>query len=136
MKHTAINWRLTGLIVLFGVAFMMAFAGEESGIPVSRFDLGETRTAALFQVSNLLGRSLPSANQSGEFAFRANLGPSPNNGFLNPLQIRPVWERTVVIKETVVAIGFFFAIMIISMFFMFYQNSRTGSEGDETSSGR
>lgn len=130
MKPTLMNCSLRGLTIVFAIAFFMVVLGAEK--LSFKFDMGVTHTAALFQVSNLLGHTNPVTNQSNELVLRANLIPTPNNnGYVSLRQITPFWGRTSLVKPNVMIMSFFFAIMVISLFFIFYQNSRTGSESDD-----
>lgn len=132
MKRTLFKWRLIiGTIILLIVVFSVAIINEGYEKSFLKFDLIETQSVTLFQVRNLLNNSAPDTDYTGEFIFKANLGSTSNNGLINQRQIPPIWERIIFAKQVIVTIGFFFAIMIISLFFIFYQNARTGSEGDD-----
>lgn len=132
MKQTLFKWRLiVGTIILLIVVFSVAIINEGYEKSFLKFDSIETQSVTLFQVRNLLNHSAPDKDYTGEFAFKASLGSTPNNGLINQRQIPPIWERTFFVKQVIVLIGFFFAIMLISLFFIFYQNARTGSEGDD-----
>lgn len=67
---------------------------------------------------------------SGGYAIRVNPVSSSGPNFIHVKQIPPVWGRILITKQPITIAGFFFPAMVILLFFIFYQNSRTGSESD------
>lgn len=66
------------------------------------------------------------------YAFRSNLVSISGQSFFGTKQIPPVWGRVSITKQLAATSGFFYAAMVILLFFIFYQKARTGSgsEGD------
>lgn len=61
------------------------------------------------------------------YAIWANPVSSSSQIFVHVKQVPPIWGRILIIKQSITTSGFFFAAMVIHLFFIFYQNSRTGS---------
>jgi hypothetical protein len=115
------------LVVLITILGSFAQNGNGSVFSGSGFgDKGSTSD----KIKGLLDSTEP-ISDNPDVAFRANLVPAPNNGFLNVRHNPPVWERIFAVKPMKVLFGLFFAIMLISLFFIFYRNARNSSGSDE-----
>ena len=97
---------------------------------LSKADLAETQTAALVQVWNLLRFSFPTTDYAGGLAFKANLTPLVGQVFIHIKQISSAWQRSPIVKQTKYISGFFFAAMIIALFYCFYRSFGSSTDGD------
>jgi hypothetical protein len=134
LRQTSFKWHVIVITALLIVILGIIPASDGNGSTFSRFGLPETKLTTSDKVKGLFDCAAPVADNPGDFTFRANLVPPPNNGLANPRQNPPVWERILLVKQIMVMLGFFFAIMLIALFFIFYQNARNGSESDDLSS--
>jgi hypothetical protein len=133
LRQATFKWQFSVIMVL-----LLSIPGgiptqNVNGSAFARFGLPDTKAIIFDKVRELFACTTPTAANMGDIAFRANLVPSPNNGLINPRQIPPVWERILAVKQMGVMLGFFFATMVISLFFIFYRNSRNGSGDDSLS---
>ncbi len=131
MRQTLLRWyfmittvlliTMLGCVVQSGNGFVWTVLGISHGLASER-------------IQGLLDSTEPVADNP-DLAIRANLIPSSsNNGFINPRQDPPpVWERILETKLAGFMLGFFFAIMVISLFFIFYRSSRNSSGNDDDS---
>jgi hypothetical protein len=94
---------------------------------LSEADLTETQTAALVQVLNLLHSSL-SCNEYAGLARNVKLVSLPGQFFTHNRLTIPKWQRTLIARPILYFSDFFFAVMIISLFYGFYR--RFGSEAE------
>jgi hypothetical protein len=92
--------------------------------------LAETQTAALVQVWNLLRFTFPTTDYASGLTLKTNLIPLVGFGFINNRRISTSWQRTPVMKQVIYISGFFFATMVIALFYCFYQSSRSSADGD------
>jgi hypothetical protein len=115
------------LIIMLGSILPSCNSGRWAGLGIRAASVSE-------KIQGLLDSTEPVADNP-DIAYRANnLVPSSNNGFVDPRQDPPpVWERTSATKRVGLVVGFFFAIRVISLFFIFYRNSRNSSGNDEDS---
>jgi hypothetical protein len=94
--------------------------------------LTKFKTSASEKIRGLFDYTEP-LSDNPDLAYRVNSVPALNNGIINPRQNPPVWVRILATKQVGIMLGFFFAIMVIALFFIFYRNSRNCSEGDDDS---
>jgi hypothetical protein len=132
VRQTSFKWYFTVIMVVLLITIPGDILTQNSnGSAFSRFRLPKMIAVTSDKVRGLFDCTMPSTDNPTDFTFRANLVPTPNNGLINPRENPPVWERTLLVKQKMLLLGFFFAIMVISLFFIFYQNSRNGSEGED-----
>ena len=131
MKRTyVLSWFIIFFVTIVSLSVFPLHGDVHKNI-ASKVDLAESQTAALVQVWNLLRVSIPSSDQAGGFVYKANLAPLMGQGFIYIRQVLPVWQRTPVIKHAIRISGFFFALMLIALFYCFYRSSGSGTENDE-----
>lgn len=128
MRQTSLRWYYTMttvlLIAMLGCVIQSGNGGHWTGSGMKGALASET-------IQGFLDSTEPIAD-SPDFTIRASIIPSPNNGFIDPRQDPPpVWERVLLTKQTGLMVGFFFAIMVISLFFIFYRSSRNGSGNED-----
>ena len=131
MRQTSLRWYYMMVTVL-----LIAMVGcvIQSGIGGRWNQLGIRSAAALEKIGGLLDSTEPVADNP-DLTIRASIIPSSSNGFIDPRQDPPpVWERVLLTKQTGLVVGFFFAIRVISLFFIFYRSSRNGSGNDDDGS--
>jgi hypothetical protein len=117
-------------------ALLIAMMGcvIQSGVGGRWSEFGVRGATALEKIAGLLDSTEPVADNP-DLTIRTSMIPSSNNGFIDPRQDPPpVWERVLLTKQTGIMAGFFFAIMVISLFFIFYRSSRNGSGNDDDGS--
>ncbi len=131
MKKIPLRWYY---LVVTVVLIAMVGCVIQSGVGGRWDELGIRGATALEKITGLLDSTEPVADNP-DLTIRTSMIPSSNNGFIDPRQDPPpVWERVLLTKQTGIMVGFFFAIMVISLFFIFYRSSRNGSGNDEDGS--
>lgn len=112
------------LIAMMGCVIQSGVGGRWNGF-------GVKGAVALEKIAWLLDSTEPVADNL-DLTIRTSIIPSSNNGFIDPRQDPPpVWERVLLTKQTGLMVGFFFAIRVISLFFIFFRSSRNGSGNDD-----
>lgn len=127
-KGSIIGCCLMPLAILMASFILMASLKVTAGaVPASRAWI-PTAYAALAQVANWLSYSQPARDYGGDLAFHASsANPSTNPGLIGK-RIPPLWGRAMATKSVPVTLGFFIPAMVLSLFYIFYQSSRTSSE--------
>jgi hypothetical protein len=131
VRPTPFQRHFTVIIVLL-IVFL-------AGIPIQNdigslfpcVTLSKSQATPLEKLAGQFDNKGSASDTPNDVAFRANLTPAVNNGLTTPRHNPPVWEQIDEAKLIRVVAGFFFAIRVISLFFMFYRNSRNGSGTDD-----
>ncbi|HEX7714102.1 MAG TPA: hypothetical protein VF531_08770 [Bacillota bacterium] len=89
-----------------------------------------TASAAMAQVMNWLDYSQPLRDYSGDIALHANSANPSTNFSLIGKRIPPLWGRPLATKSVPVTLGFFIPAMVLLLFCIFYQSSRTSSDSN------
>ncbi len=127
MRQTSLRWYY---IMVTAVLIAMVGCVIQSGVGGRWNQLGIRSATVLEKIEGLLDSTEPVVDNP-DLTIRASIIPSSSNGFIDPRQEPPpVWERVFLTKQTGLMVGFFFAIMVISLFFIFYRSSRNGSGND------
>jgi hypothetical protein len=130
VRQASFRWYFT-VIMALSIAILSGIPiPDPKGSIIAGFGLPTVKATVSDQIGGLLDYTEP-LSDNPDIAFRANLVPTPNNGLINPRQNLPVWERIFAAKQARAMLGFFFAIMVIALFFIYYRNSRNVSEGDD-----
>jgi hypothetical protein len=125
------SWRFTVVTFLLIVFLAGTPILNDIGSLFAWVTLSESQVTPLGKSAGQFDNKGSASDAPNDVAFRANLIPAVNNGLTTPRPNPPVWEQIDGAKPIRVIAGFFFAIMVISLFFMFYRNSRNGSGVDD-----
>ncbi len=119
-----LRWTLIVVIILC-CGIIYPFDLDNANLD-KRFPLGDT---AGHLVNGFQNTQNPTGD-TGSYIYRANPVPGINYELVYLKRLQPFWDKLLVVKPVSITTGFFFSLLVIRLFSLFYQTSRTSSEGD------
>ncbi len=123
-RQLKLRWMLIVVIILCcGIIYPFDFDHANLDKQISLGDMAGRPTDGFQNTHNPSG-------DAGSYLYRANPVPGINYELVYLKRLQPFWDKLLTVKPVNLTNGFFFSLLVIRLFSLFYQSSRTSSEGD------